>query len=112
LNQKRGFVCLYKAGCFACDIDNSTEVSRASVFLILFSLFFVQKKSLAKEVKKRAVLSLCHFCFKLKLLAPPRVRFLPRQKLLGTTAHFRHSKVFDFCEAIPRLAVPPNVCEL
>jgi hypothetical protein len=66
---------------------------------ILFALFFVQKKSAAKEVKKRAVLSLRQFCFLPKLLAPPRVRFLLSQKLLGTTAHFRHLKIFAFCKA-------------
>jgi hypothetical protein len=45
-------------------------------FRFPFALFFVQKKSAAKEVKKRAVLSLCQFVGEPKLLAPPRVEIL------------------------------------
>jgi len=69
---------------------------KACGFRFPFALFFVQKKRAAKEVKKRAVLSLCQFIGELKLLAPPRVRFLLSQKLLGTTAHFRRFEIFSF----------------
>jgi hypothetical protein len=50
-----------------------TKIAKRFLEFILFTLFFVQKKSAAKEVKKRAVLSLCHFKRKLKRarLSPP-----------------------------------------
>ena len=50
-------LCLYKAGCFACDIDNSTEVSRASVFLILTPLFLFERKRGKKKQKSLQDLS-------------------------------------------------------
>jgi len=49
---KPRFGCLYKAGCFACDIDNSTEVSRASVFLMPLTLFFFLKEKRGKKKQK------------------------------------------------------------
>jgi hypothetical protein len=65
-----------------------TKIAEAIFEFILFGLFFVQKKSSAKEVKKRAVLPPCQFSREPKHLAPPRAPFLLRQKLPGTTAHF------------------------
>ena len=67
---------------------------KACGFRKLFSNFFSLREKVAKRGKKRAVLSLCHFCSILKLLSPPRVRFLLTQKLLGTTANFYFCEVF------------------
>jgi hypothetical protein len=55
---------------------------KACGFRKLFFNFFSLREKVAKRGKKRAVLSLAHFCFFLKLLSPPRVRFLLTQKLL------------------------------
>jgi hypothetical protein len=52
------------------------------------------KEKVTKRSKNRAVLSPHQFFFFLKLLAPPRVRFLLAQKLLGTAAHFYGLQIF------------------
>jgi hypothetical protein len=68
-----------------------------------YILFFFLKEKEAKRIKKRAVLSLCHFYCALKLLAPPRAPFLPAQKLPGTAAHFYVLQNFCFLQS----GVPP-----
>ena len=70
-----------------------------SVFRGLINFFSLREK-VAKRGKKRDVLSPSHFSFKAKLLAPPRVRFLLTQKLLGTTAHFRALQFFVLCKRV------------
>jgi len=71
-----------------------TKIAYAIFEIIVFALFFIRKKRAVKEAEKRAVLSLCHFCFLLKLLSPPRVEILLRQNLLGTTANFYVLQIF------------------
>jgi hypothetical protein len=62
--------------------------------IISLALFFIRKKRAVKEAEKRAVLSLCQFCYILKLLSPPRVEILLWQNLLGTTANFHRVQIF------------------
>ena len=57
--------------------------------------FFSLREKVAKRGKKHAVLSPYHFCFKLKLLSPPRVEILLKQNLLGTTANFYDIQFFS-----------------
>ena len=58
-------------------------------------LFSLRKK--LQKSKKRAVLSLCQFCFLLKLLAPPRVEILHKAKFTrnhGAFSRFADHKKF------------------
>ena len=58
-------------------------------------LFLCLKEKVAKRSKNPCrIYRACHFCFRLKLLSPPRVEILLRQNLLGTTAHFRDLPIF------------------
>jgi hypothetical protein len=70
--------------------------AKACGFRFSFALFFVQKKSAAKEVKKRAVLSLVTSAVSRNFFRLPELKFcsLCSQNLLGTTANFRPMQIF------------------
>ena len=121
---------------FNCFFKRFEEQKLLPQFLNLFySNFFLVTRKSCKKNKNPDGLTLSHFCFLLKVLAPPRAQFLLRQKLPGTAAHFYRYRIFlrfgkqssvnlryvsgdrrsaavrrteQIRKPIPRLAVPPN----